>query len=64
MPTHPHQVVVTCILNFSPACQNSDVFACISQASAFETQGRATIARLVMKFRGYRRVKSCTPPTK
>ena len=34
------------------------------QASAYEKQGRATITRLVMKFRGYRHVKSCTPPTK
>ena len=36
----------------------------LSQASAYEKQGRATIARLVTKFRGYRRVKSRTPPTK
>ena len=28
----------------------------IYQASAFEKQGHVTIARLVMKFRGYRRV--------
>ena len=34
------------------------------QASAYEKQGRAKIARLVTKFRGYRRVKSRTPPTK
>ena len=34
------------------------------QASAYEKQGRATIARLVTKFRGYRRAKNCTPPTK
>ena len=35
-----------------------------SQALAYEKQGRATIARLVTKFRGYRRVKSRTPSTK
>ena len=34
------------------------------QASAYEKLGHATIARLVSKFRGYRRVKSRTPPTK
>ena len=34
------------------------------QASAYEKQGRATIARLVSKFRGYSRVKNRTPPTK
>ena len=33
------------------------------QTLAYEKQGRATIARLVTKFRGYRRVKSRTPPT-
>ena len=32
------------------------------QASAYEKQGRATIARLITKFRGYRHVKSRTPP--
>ena len=34
------------------------------QTSAYEKQGRATITCLVMKFRGYIHVKSCTPPTK
>ena len=34
------------------------------QASAYEKQGRATIAHLVTKFRDYRRVKSHTPSTK
>ena len=34
------------------------------QASAYEKQGRATIAHLATKFRGYRRVKNLTPPTK
>ena len=34
------------------------------QALAYENQGRAIIAHLVSKFRGYRRVKSCMPPTK
>ena len=34
------------------------------QASAYEKQGHATIACLITKFRGYRSVKSCTPPTK
>ena len=32
--------------------------------SAYEKQGHVTITHLVMKFRGYRRVKSRTPPTK
>ena len=36
----------------------------IYQASAYEKQGRTTIARVVMKFRGYRRAKSHTPLTK
>ena len=36
----------------------------IPQASAYEKQGRATIGCLIMKFRGYGRVKSCMPPTK
>ena len=35
-----------------------------NQGSAYEKQGRATIARLVMKFRGYKRAKSRTPLTK
>ena len=34
------------------------------QASAYEKQGRATITRLVTKFRGYRCVKNRTPPNK
>ena len=34
------------------------------QASAYEKQGRATITRLISKFRGYSRVKNRTPPTK
>ena len=33
----------------------------IYQASAYEKQGRATIASLIMKFRGYRHAKSHTP---
>ena len=33
-------------------------------ASAYEKQRHATIACLVTKFRGYRHVKSLTPPTK
>ena len=37
---------------------------CGSDDQAYEKQGRATITRLVSKFRGYRRVKSRTPPTK
>ena len=35
-----------------------------AQASAYAKQGCATIRHLVMKFRGYRCVKSHTPPTK
>ena len=35
----------------------------ISQASAYEKQGRATITHLLTKFRGYRCVKGRTPPT-
>ena len=35
-----------------------------AQASAYAKQGCATIRHPVMKFRGYRRVKSHTPPTK
>ena len=34
------------------------------QALAYEKQAPARIARLVAKFRGYKRVKSRTPPTK
>ena len=34
------------------------------QASAYKKQGCVTITRLIKKFRGYRRVKSHTPPTK
>ena len=34
------------------------------QALAYEKQGRATIACLATKFRGYRRVKSHRPPPK
>ena len=34
------------------------------QALAYEKQGRAIAACLVTKFRGYRRVKSHTPPSK
>ena len=34
------------------------------QALAYEKQGCATIACLSLTFRGYRHVKSCTPPTK
>ena len=34
------------------------------QASAYEKQERVTIACLITKFRGYRHVKSQTPPTK
>ena len=34
------------------------------QASAYEKQGHEIIACLFMKFRGYRHMKSCTPPTK
>ena len=36
----------------------------VEQASAYEKQERVTITSLVTKFRGYRRVKSLTPPTK
>ena len=36
----------------------------VSQASAYEKQGLATIARLVTTFRGYRCVKICMPPTR
>ena len=35
-----------------------------NQSLAYEKQGHVTITRLVTKFRGYRRVKSCMPPTK
>ena len=35
----------------------------ILQASAYEKQGRGTIACLATKIRGYRQAKSCTPPT-
>ena len=35
----------------------------LSQALAHEKQGRATVARLVMKFRGYRRVKIARHPS-
>ena len=38
--------------------------ALLIQASADEKQENATIARLVTKFKSYRRVKSPTPPTK
>ena len=34
------------------------------QALAYQKQGCATIACLILKFRGYRHVKSCMPPTK
>ena len=34
------------------------------QASAYEKQGCATIARLVTKFRAYRRMKNRYKPTK
>ena len=34
------------------------------QALAYEKQERTTIACLIMKFRGYRHLKNCTPPTK
>ena len=34
------------------------------QVSAYEKQGRVTIAHLKTKFRGYRRMKSRTSPTK
>ena len=40
------------------------IYIYIYQASVYEKQGRATIARLVMKFRGYKRAKSHTPLTK
>ena len=33
------------------------------QASAYEKQGHTIITHLATKFRGYRSVKSCTPPT-
>ena len=33
-----------------------------NQALSYEKHGRATIAGLITKFRGYRRGKSCTPP--
>ena len=36
----------------------------VHQALAYEKQGDVTIACLVTKFRGYRCVKSCMPPTK
>ena len=36
----------------------------LHQAFAYKKQRRATIARLVTKFRDYRRVKSREPPTK
>ena len=36
----------------------------IVQASAYEKQGHVTTARLVTKFRGYRRVESYMQPTK
>ena len=35
-----------------------------NQASTYEKQGPATIACLAPKFRGFRRMKSCMPPTK
>ena len=41
-----------------------EIFKNTYQASAYEKQGRAIVARLVTKFRGYRRVKRRTPPTK
>ena len=40
------------------------IYIYIYQALPYEKQARATIARLVTKFRGYKRVKSRTPPTK
>ena len=43
--------------------QTTEIYM-IEQASAYEKQGRTTIACLVTKFRGYRRVKSRTPLTK
>ena len=36
----------------------------MTQASAYEKQGRATITCLVTKLRGYKHVKSRMPPTK
>ena len=45
---------------WSPLCHP----AFIGQASAYKKQGCATIAHLIKKFRGYRRVKRCMPPTK
>ena len=36
----------------------------LQQASAYEEQGRANIARLATKFSGYRCVKRRMPPTK
>ena len=40
------------------------IYIYIYHALAYEKQGRATIAYLAMKFRGYRRAKSHTPLTK
>ena len=41
-----------------------DMIISYTRASAYEKQGCATIARLITKFRNYRRVKSRTPPSK
>ena len=39
-------------------------FIWLQKASAYKKQGHATITHLIKKFRGYRHVKSCMPPTK
>ena len=45
-------------------CLNKDTTVMLQQASAYEEQGRANIARLATKFSGYRCVKRRMPPTK
>ena len=40
------------------------IYIYIYQASAYEKQGRATVACLIMKFKSYRRANSQTPLTK
>ena len=54
-----------CLTNFSTKYRSiTTTFASFNnQASVYEKQGRATIADLATKFRGYRREKSRTPHT-
>ena len=59
-------VVVLCFffVLVSPKLHNPKTCFQSLQASAYEKQGCVTIAHLVMKSKGYRHAKSCTPLTK